>query len=109
MDDRGLHRSDGWRLSQKFLGDRAVDCHRAVDPPHDHGVLDRVIAIVHSPEAPSDGGEDSWKKPTIMVRSWFVHRGINATIHGAQFQLKTPREKSTIDARSPRDQGLIAA
>ena len=68
-DDRGLHRSYDWRLSQKFLGDRAVDCHRAVDLPHDRGVLDRVIAIVHSPEAPSDGGEDSWKKPTIMVQS----------------------------------------
>ena len=28
-----------------------MDCHRAVDAPHDRGVLDHAIAIVHSPEA----------------------------------------------------------
>ena len=128
-----------------------MNSHHAVDAPHNHGLLDRAIAIVHSPEAPLDGGrvserwtafgrwtllmigdylivrsrssthlkrsdgwEDSWKKSTIVVRSnrdrgaieprsWLFHRGINATIHGARFQLKTAGEKSTIEARSPLD------
>ena len=46
-----------------------MNYHRAVDAPHDRGLLDRAIAIVHSPEAPSDGTEDSWKKSMIVVRS----------------------------------------
>ena len=33
-----------------------MDYHQAVDAPHDRGLLDRAIAIVHSPEAPLDGG-----------------------------------------------------
>ena len=100
-----------------------MDSHRAVDAPHDRGLLDRVIAIVHSPKVPSDGWEDSWKKSTIVVRSnrdhgaieprsLLLHRGINTTIlpiPGAQFPLKTASEKSSIEARSPRDRGLIAA
>ena len=36
---------------RSFLGDRTVDCHQAVDPPNDRGVLDRAITIVHLPEA----------------------------------------------------------
>ena len=40
-----------------------MDSHRAVDPPHDHGILDRVIAILHSPEAPSDGGKIRERTP----------------------------------------------
>ena len=39
----------------------------AMDPPHDRGTLDRVIAIVHSPKAPSDGGEYLRKNSTIAV------------------------------------------
>ena len=134
-----------------------MNSHRAVDAPHNHGLLHRAIAIIHSLEAPLDGGcvserwtaigrwtllmigdylivrsrssthlkrsddwEDSWKKSTIVVRSncdrgaieprsSLFHRGINATIHGARFQLKMAGEKSTIEARSPHDRGPIAA
>ena len=96
-----------WRHVQ---GSESSDLHRDV---LDRGVLDRAITIVHSPEAPSDGWEDSWKKSTIVVRSncdrgaieprsWLLHCGINATIlliHGARFPLKMASEK--VHDRSP--------
>ena len=61
-----------------------------MDPPHDRGAVDRGIAIVHSAEASSDGGEDSRQNSTIAVRSnrdrgaieprsWLFHREVEAT------------------------------
>ena len=47
-----------WRHME---GSESFDRHR--------DVMDRAIAIVHSPEAPSDGMKDSWKKSMIVVRS----------------------------------------
>ena len=42
---------NAWISIRRWTCHRMVECHRAVDTPHDHGVLDRVIAIVHSLEA----------------------------------------------------------
>ena len=111
-----------WRHVQ---GSESSDHHRDV---LDHGVLVRAITIVHSPEAPSDGWEDSWKKSTIVVRSnrdhgaieprsWLLHRGINATIlsiNGARFPLKMAGEKvhdrSPISTRSwPQSSAIVAS
>ena len=72
-------------------GSESTDRHRDV---LDRGIMDCAIAIVHSPEAPSNDGEDSRKNSTIAVRSnrdhdaielqsWLFHRGINAMIHDA--------------------------
>ena len=55
-----------WTASQSSSRSSSIG-RLAVDPPHDRGTVDRVIAIVHSPEAPSDGGEYSWKNSTIAV------------------------------------------
>ena len=105
-------------------GSESSDRHRDVV---DRGVQGRAITIVHSPEAPSDGWEDSWKKSRIMVRSncdrgaieprsWLLHRGLNATIlpiHGAQFPLKMAGKKvhdrSPIVTQSWPDRHLIVA
>ena len=86
-DDRDLHRTDGIATAifidrtvggcrRSFLDDRAVDRHRVVDPPHDRGILDLVIMIVHLLKAPSNGGEDSRKNSTIAVRSNRDHGAI---------------------------------
>ena len=97
-----------------------MNFHRAVDAPYDRGLCDRAIVTIPSPEAPSNGYEDSRKNSTIAIRlnrdrgvieppSWLFHSGINATIHGARFQLKMAGENFTIDARLSRNRGLIVA
>ena len=98
-----------------------MNSHRAVDAPHNHGLRNPAIVIIHSPEAQSDGLEDSRKNSTIAVRSnrdrgaieprsWLFHRGINATIsaHGfnSKQQEKCPRprpDRLAIVDQSPLD------
>ena len=87
-----------------------------VDASHDHSLLDRTIVTVPSPEALSDGYEDTWKNSTIAVqsnrdrgaiepRSWKFRRGIAYTgSDGGRLLTST-----TIDARSWRDRGAIVA
>ena len=112
-DDRDLHRTDCIAI--------AIILHRTVDAPHNHGLLDRAIVTIQSPEAQSDGLEDSRKNSTIAVRSnrdrgaieprsWPFHRGINATISAQGFNLKWqekyPRlrlDRLAIVDRSPVD------
>ena len=88
---------------------RTVERHRAVDPPHDWGTLDQVIAIIHSPEAPSDRQDDSQKNSTIAVRSnrdrgSFVVESPPRSLDGGRWSINT-----TIDARSWPDRGVIMA
>ena len=95
---RDLHRSDGWRWTLLMITTYGIG----------------RIAIVHSPEAPSDGREDSWKNSTIAVRSnrdrgaieprlWIFHRGITSTrSHGDRV-----RPRIMIDTRSWPDRGAI--
>ena len=91
-----------------------------MDPPHDHGTLDQGIAIVHSAEAPSDGGEDSQKNPTIAVRlnrdrgaiqprSWIFRHGITSTIIRQRSLVDRDHDRCPIAARSSPDRGAIAA
>ena len=126
----GSQSDDQRRTKQYSVSSSNHDCHRTITINCDQeltwrhvegsestdrhrDVLDHAIAIVHSPEAPSDGWEDSWKKSTIVVRSnrdrgaieprsWLLHRGNNATIlpiPGARFPLKMAGEK--VHDRSP--------
>ena len=112
-DDRDLHRTDCIAI--------AIFLHRTVDAPHNHGLLDRAIVTIQSPEAQLNGLEDSRKNSTIAVRSnhdrsviesrsWLFHRGISATISAQGFnskcQEKYPRlrpDRLAIVDRSPID------
>ena len=87
-----------------------------VDASHDHSLLDGKIVTVPSPEALSDGYEDTWKNSTIAVRSnrdrgaierrsWKFRRGIASTgLNGGRLLTST-----TIKARSWPDRGAIVA
>ena len=85
---------------------RIVDHHRAVDPHHDRGTLDRVIAIVHSPKAPSNGGENLRKNSTIAVRSSHDRAAIVALslwnqCHDTQCMVPTEDGKRKVHDRGP--------
>ena len=89
---------------------------RTEQTAYDHSRRDRTIVTVPSPEALSDGYEDTWKNSTIAVqsnrdrgaiepRSWKFRRGIVATeSNGGRLLTST-----TIDAQSWPARGAIVA
>ena len=67
----------------------AIFLHQTTDAPRNHGLRDRAIVTILSPEAQSDGVEGSWKNSTIAVRS--------------------NRDRGVIKPRSRRDRAAIVA
>ena len=99
-DDCDLHQTDCIAIA--FI--IAIFLHRTVDAPHNHGLLDRAIVTIQSPEAQSDGLEDSRKNFTIADRS---NRD-----RGSSIVESTPRSRCKVSIqngkRNIQDQGPIA-
>ena len=120
MEDAGaldLHQTDIIAIAIIIT----IFLHQMVDAPRNHGLRDRAIVTIKSPEAQSDGVEGSWKNSTIAVRSnrdrgaieprsWIFNHGFKATIsvHDSKRRRQEKRpgsrpDRLTIVVRSPLD------
>ena len=113
MDDSGaldLHQTEGITITIITT----IFAHLTVDARQNRGPRDRAIGAIRSPEALSDGCEDTWKNSTIAVRSnrdrgtieprsWSNCCGINSTRARRDFHDMC----SEIDAQSTHDQATI--